>query len=120
MSFFTKRCSFSLAVTSARPPAPAAADSCSQLSFSCVLLPCFQGSLLQCVMTPGDKWMPKSTEDIAAACLEQVKEHDAVALFGWKYCYFVLASFSAPPGSAFEGRPRGGGRGALLFPFFFL
>lgn len=32
-----------------------------------------QGSLLQCVMTPGDKWMPKSTEEIAAACLEQVK-----------------------------------------------
>lgn len=31
-----------------------------------------QGSLLQCVMTPGDKWMPKSIDDIAAACLEQV------------------------------------------------
>ncbi|CAM9751328.1 unnamed protein product [Scytosiphon promiscuus] len=31
-----------------------------------------EGSLLQCVMTPGDKWMPKSTEDIAAVCLEQV------------------------------------------------
>lgn len=33
-----------------------------------------EGSLLQCVMTPGDKWMPKSTEEIAAACLEQVLE----------------------------------------------
>lgn len=32
-----------------------------------------QGSLLQCVMTPGDKWMPKSTDEIAAACLEQVR-----------------------------------------------
>ncbi|CAN0451492.1 unnamed protein product [Ascophyllum nodosum] len=30
-----------------------------------------EGTLLQCVMTPGDKWMPKTTEAIAAACLEQ-------------------------------------------------
>ncbi|CAM9262796.1 unnamed protein product [Pylaiella littoralis] len=33
-----------------------------------------EGSLLQCVMTPGDKWMPKSTDEIAAVCLEQVLE----------------------------------------------
>eukprot|EP00903_Cladosiphon_okamuranus_P019392 g17830.t1 len=33
-----------------------------------------EGTLLQCVMTPGDKWMPKSTDDIAAACLEQALE----------------------------------------------
>ncbi|CAM9332312.1 unnamed protein product [Discosporangium mesarthrocarpum] len=31
-----------------------------------------EGSLLQCVMTPGDKWMPKSTDEIAQACLSQV------------------------------------------------
>jgi zeta-carotene desaturase len=31
-----------------------------------------EGSLLQCVLTPGDKWMPISTEDIAKATLEQV------------------------------------------------
>ena len=31
-----------------------------------------EGSLLQCVLTPGDKWMPVSTEDIAKATLEQV------------------------------------------------
>ena len=42
-----------------------ALDSCRPLIAS-------QGSLLQCVMTPGDKWMPKSTDEIAAACLEQV------------------------------------------------
>lgn len=33
-----------------------------------------QGSLLQCVMTPGDKWMPRSVDDIAKACLEQVRD----------------------------------------------
>ncbi|CBN76924.1 zeta-carotene desaturase, chloroplast precursor [Ectocarpus siliculosus] len=33
-----------------------------------------EGSLLQCVMTPGDKWMPRSTDDIAAVCLKQVLE----------------------------------------------
>jgi zeta-carotene desaturase len=32
-----------------------------------------EGSLLQCVMTPGDKWMPVSTEEIAKCCLEQVR-----------------------------------------------
>eukprot|EP00611_Tribonema_gayanum_P000394 TRINITY_DN10268_c0_g1_i1.p1 TRINITY_DN10268_c0_g1~~TRINITY_DN10268_c0_g1_i1.p1 ORF type:complete len:629 (-),score=257.66 TRINITY_DN10268_c0_g1_i1:518-2326(-) len=32
-----------------------------------------KGSLLQCVMTPGDKWMGASTEAIAEACLEQVR-----------------------------------------------
>lgn len=31
-----------------------------------------EGSLMQCVLTPGDKWMPISTEDIAKATLEQV------------------------------------------------
>lgn len=31
-----------------------------------------EGSLMQCVLTPGDKWMPVSTEDIAKATLEQV------------------------------------------------
>uniref|UniRef100_A0A0K6SAL9 Zeta-carotene desaturase, chloroplastic/chromoplastic n=1 Tax=Chromera velia CCMP2878 TaxID=1169474 RepID=A0A0K6SAL9_9ALVE len=31
-----------------------------------------QGSLLQCVLTPGDKWMGKGTDDIAKATLEQV------------------------------------------------
>jgi zeta-carotene desaturase len=31
-----------------------------------------EGTLLQCVLTPGDKWMPVSTEDIATATLEQV------------------------------------------------
>lgn len=31
-----------------------------------------EGSLMQCVLTPGDKWMPVSTEDIAAKTLEQV------------------------------------------------
>lgn len=34
-----------------------------------------KGSLLQCVMTPGDKWMPKTTDEIAAVCLEQVTFH---------------------------------------------
>jgi len=33
-----------------------------------------EGSLMQCVMTPGDKWMPRSTQEIADACLEQVRE----------------------------------------------
>eukprot|EP01084_Bolivina_argentea_P222619 376762_1 len=33
-----------------------------------------KGSLLQCVMTPGDKWMPKTTDEIAEACLQQVFE----------------------------------------------
>ena len=32
-----------------------------------------EGSLLQCVLTPGDKWMPVSTEEIARKTLEQVK-----------------------------------------------
>lgn len=31
-----------------------------------------QGSLLQCVLTPGDKWMPISTEEIAKETLKQV------------------------------------------------
>ncbi len=31
-----------------------------------------EGSLLQCVLTPGDKWMPVSTEEIAQKTLEQV------------------------------------------------
>mmetsp|Transcript_1735 Transcript_1735/g.2290 ORF Transcript_1735/g.2290 Transcript_1735/m.2290 type:complete len:591 (+) Transcript_1735:52-1824(+) len=33
-----------------------------------------KGSLLQCVMTPGDKWMPASQEEISNACLKQVRE----------------------------------------------
>ncbi|CAM9293427.1 unnamed protein product, partial [Choristocarpus tenellus] len=33
-----------------------------------------QGWLLQCVITPGNKWMPKSYDEIAEACLSQV--HD--------------------------------------------
>eukprot|EP01037_Dinobryon_pediforme_P014218 gene14218-14338_t len=33
-----------------------------------------QGSLMQCVLTPGDKWMPATTENIAQATLEQVKK----------------------------------------------
>lgn len=32
-----------------------------------------QGSLMQCVLTPGDKWMPVSTEEIAMETLKQVK-----------------------------------------------
>jgi zeta-carotene desaturase len=32
-----------------------------------------EGSLLQCVLTPGDKWMPVSTEEIARRTLEQVR-----------------------------------------------
>lgn len=32
-----------------------------------------EGSLMQCVLTPGDKWMPVSTEDIAMETLKQVK-----------------------------------------------
>ena len=31
-----------------------------------------EGSLLQCVLTPGDKWMPVSTEDIAMKTLAMV------------------------------------------------
>eukprot|EP01039_Chlorochromonas_danica_P004728 gene4727-5176_t len=31
-----------------------------------------EGSLLQCVLTPGDKWMPVATEEIAKKTLEQV------------------------------------------------
>jgi zeta-carotene desaturase len=31
-----------------------------------------EGSLLQCVLTPGDKWMPISTEKIAMETLQQV------------------------------------------------
>lgn len=31
-----------------------------------------EGSLMQCVLTPGDKWMPVSTEEIAKKTLEQV------------------------------------------------
>ena len=31
-----------------------------------------EGSLLQCVLTPGDKWMPKSLEEISDATLKQV------------------------------------------------
>ncbi|CAM9234786.1 unnamed protein product, partial [Phaeothamnion confervicola] len=31
-----------------------------------------EGSLLQCVMTPGDKWMPASVDEISDACLKQV------------------------------------------------
>jgi len=31
-----------------------------------------EGTLLQCVLTPGDKWMPVSTEKIAEATLKQV------------------------------------------------
>eukprot|EP00472_Partenskyella_glossopodia_P004737 CAMPEP_0197526608 /NCGR_PEP_ID=MMETSP1318-20131121/18416_1 /TAXON_ID=552666 /ORGANISM="Partenskyella glossopodia, Strain RCC365" /LENGTH=672 /DNA_ID=CAMNT_0043080841 /DNA_START=18 /DNA_END=2036 /DNA_ORIENTATION=- len=31
-----------------------------------------EGSLMQCVLTPGDKYMPMSTEDIAQATLEMV------------------------------------------------
>lgn len=33
-----------------------------------------EGSLMQCVMTPGDKWMPKSTDEIAEACYQQCME----------------------------------------------
>lgn len=33
-----------------------------------------EGSLMQCVMTPGDKWMPKSQEEIAEACYQQCME----------------------------------------------
>jgi len=33
-----------------------------------------EGSLMQCVLTPGDKWMPTSTEKIAEATLQQVKK----------------------------------------------
>ena len=29
---------------------------------------------MQCVLTPGDKWMPASTEKIAMATLEQVRK----------------------------------------------
>ena len=32
------------------------------------------GSLLQCVLTPGDPWIPKKTEDIVAATDAQVRE----------------------------------------------
>ena len=32
-----------------------------------------EGSLMQCVLTPGDKWMPVSTEDIAKETLAQVR-----------------------------------------------
>lgn len=31
-----------------------------------------EGSLMQCVLTPGDKWMPVSTEEIAMETLKQV------------------------------------------------
>ena len=31
-----------------------------------------EGSLMQCVLTPGDKWMPVGTEEIAMKTLEQV------------------------------------------------
>lgn len=33
-----------------------------------------EGSLMQCVLTPGDKWMPISTEEIAMETLKQVKK----------------------------------------------
>lgn len=33
-----------------------------------------EGSLMQCVLTPGDKWMPVSTEEIAMKTLEQIKK----------------------------------------------
>lgn len=33
-----------------------------------------EGSLMQCVLTPGDKWMPKSTEEAAMATLAQIKK----------------------------------------------
>ena len=33
-----------------------------------------EGSLMQCVLTPGDKWMPISTEQIAMETLAQVKK----------------------------------------------
>mmetsp|Transcript_14037 Transcript_14037/g.12731 ORF Transcript_14037/g.12731 Transcript_14037/m.12731 type:complete len:574 (+) Transcript_14037:19-1740(+) len=33
-----------------------------------------EGSLLQCVLTPGDKWMSVSTEEIAMATLSQVRK----------------------------------------------
>lgn len=33
-----------------------------------------EGSLMQCVMTPGDKWMPISTEAIAMETIKQVKK----------------------------------------------
>lgn len=33
-----------------------------------------EGSLMQCVLTPGDKWMSVSTEEIAMATLAQVKK----------------------------------------------
>eukprot|EP00638_Chattonella_subsalsa_P000507 CAMPEP_0117755038 /NCGR_PEP_ID=MMETSP0947-20121206/13205_1 /TAXON_ID=44440 /ORGANISM="Chattonella subsalsa, Strain CCMP2191" /LENGTH=543 /DNA_ID=CAMNT_0005574279 /DNA_START=312 /DNA_END=1943 /DNA_ORIENTATION=- len=32
-----------------------------------------EGSLLQCVLTPGDKWMPENTEKIATETLAQVR-----------------------------------------------
>merc|ERR1711988_1585424 len=31
-----------------------------------------EGSLLQCVMTPGDKWISRTADDIADACYQQV------------------------------------------------
>jgi len=33
-----------------------------------------EGSLMQCVLTPGDKWMPVSTEEIAMETLKQVRK----------------------------------------------
>ena len=33
-----------------------------------------EGSLMQCVLTPGDKWMPVSTEEIAMETLAQVRK----------------------------------------------
>ena len=33
-----------------------------------------EGSLMQCVLTPGDKWMPVSTEAIAMETIKQVKK----------------------------------------------
>ena len=33
-----------------------------------------EGSLMQCVLTPGDKWMPVSTEEVAMETLRQVKK----------------------------------------------
>ena len=63
------------------------------LMLVCAAFSLLQGSLLQCVMTPGDKWMPKSTDDIAAACLEQVSH-------GERSC----AGLVTTPSTAFPGR----------------
>jgi len=41
-----------------------------------------EGSLLQCVLTPADKYMPKAVEEIAEATLKQVYELFPSARYG--------------------------------------